>query len=117
MITNKTNHTKDKNVYVLLKNIYGLGHSSCIKILKQFKIPNFIKTSSLNLKTKQNLKRHIELNYKTNENIKKETEKNIRILKRIGCYKGLRHRRNLPTRGQRTKTNAHTCKYFIRTGD
>ncbi len=98
----------DKRIEISLTYIYGIGRSLSGKILSQANIDPNVKTSALTEEEINRLREIIEKNYKVEGDLKREITKNIKRLKDISSYKGDRHRRNLPTRGQRTKTNART---------
>lgn len=98
----------DKRIEISLTYIYGIGRNLSGKILSQANINPNIKTSSLTEEEINRLREIIEKNYKVEGDLKREISINIRRLKDINSYKGDRHKKNLPTRGQRTKTNART---------
>ena len=109
----------DKPVYISLTYIYGIGRTTALKICEEAKVESTIRVKDLtdeqlgairnvlgHYKVEGDLRREVALN------IKRLTEiaLNIKRLTEIGCYRGLRHRKGLPVRGQRTKTNARTRK-------
>ncbi|MCD6309108.1 MAG: 30S ribosomal protein S13 [Candidatus Eremiobacteraeota bacterium] len=101
---------KDKRVEVALTYIYGLGRSSSRKILKSVDVNPDTRVKNLTEEEVSRLREEIEKNYKVEGDLRREVTQNIKRLVEIGCYRGLRHRRGLPVRGQRTKTNARTRK-------
>lgn len=100
----------NKNVEYSLPYLYGIGHSLSCKILALTKIDPFKKIKELTEKEINLLREVIEKNYKIEGSLRKEVLFNIKRLKEIKCYRGTRHIKNLPTRGQRTKTNTRTVR-------
>lgn len=98
-----------KHVLIALTEIYGIGLSLSKKICLDVDIPYNIKVNQLNEKQIDNLRGMISKLIVEGE-LRREKTTNIKRLMDIGCYRGLRHRKHLPVRGQRTKTNARTCK-------
>lgn len=101
---------KDKRIEIALTYIYGIGRSSSQKILDQAGIDRNIKTKDLTPDQVNKIRRIIDENYKVEGDLRREVAMNIKRLMDLGCYRGLRHRRGLPVRGQRTHTNARTRK-------
>lgn len=99
---------EQKRIEVGLTAIYGLGLSRSRKILDLAKISYDKRVKDLSIKEGEQIREIIEKHYKVEGELKSEITNNIRRLKDIGSYRGLRHIRNLPVRGQRTKTNART---------
>lgn len=100
----------DKAVWVSLTYIFGIGNSTAKKICKKLGIDSEKKAFKLSDSELVALRNEINNNYLVEGNLRREVSKNISILSEIGSYRGLRHRKGLPVRGQRTKTNARTCK-------
>jgi small subunit ribosomal protein S13 len=100
----------DKRVVVALTYIYGIGRSSSEQILAKAKIDEAIRAKDLTEDQVQALRTVIEGDYQVEGALRAAVQNNIKRLIEIGCYRGLRHRRNLPVRGQRTHTNARTRK-------
>ncbi|MFQ6108468.1 MAG: 30S ribosomal protein S13 [Candidatus Aminicenantales bacterium] len=100
----------DKRIEVGLTYIFGIGRARSNKILKEAKIDRDKKVKDLKEDEINRIRQIIEKKEKIEGDLKKEVNLNIRRLMDIGCYRGLRHRRRLPVRGQRTKTNARTRK-------
>ena len=98
----------NKRIEIALTYIFGVGKSLSGKILKSAKINPDIRTSKLNEEELDRIREIIEKNHKIEGNLRLEISQNIRRLKDIGSYRGERHSKNLPVRGQRTKTNART---------
>jgi small subunit ribosomal protein S13 len=101
---------REKRIVVALTYIFGIGPSSSRKILSQAQISPETRVSSLTEDDVAKLRSVIEGGYKVEGNLRSETAMNIKRLMDIGCYRGLRWRRGLPVRGQRTRTNARTRK-------
>jgi small subunit ribosomal protein S13 len=101
---------RDKRVEVGLTYIFGLGPSSSKKILKAASINPDTRVKDLTEEEVTKLRREIEANYKVEGALRAEVGQNVRRLLDIGCYRGFRHRKGLPVRGQRTRTNARTRK-------
>lgn len=101
---------KDKRIEIGLTYIYGIGRSSSQKILQATGVNPDIRVHKLTEEDVAKLRSVIESDYKVEGALRGEISMNIKRLIDIGCYRGLRHRRGLPVRGQRTKTNARTRK-------
>ncbi len=101
---------KDKRVEIGLTYIYGIGLTSSQKILEKAKINPDTRVKDLTDDQVNLIRKEIDANYKVEGDLRREIALNIKRLTEIGCYRGLRHRRGLPVRGQRTKTNARTRK-------
>ena len=101
---------KDKRIEIGLTYIYGIGHSSSQKILQATKVNPDTRVHKLTEEEVAKLRSVIESDYKVEGALRGEVSMNIKRLKDIGSYRGFRHRRGLPVRGQRTKTNARTRK-------
>lgn len=101
---------RDKRVVIALCSIYGIGKSASQGILKTAGIDDNTKVNNLTEEEVIRLRGIIDKNFKVEGDLRREVSQNIKRLMEIGCYKGLRHRRGLPVRGQRTHTNARTRK-------
>lgn len=101
---------RDKRVEVALTYIYGIGNTTAKKIVAETKIPVTTRTRDLTEDEVRLIREYIEHNVKVEGDLRREVALNIKRLMDLGCYRGLRHRRNLPVRGQRTHTNARTRK-------
>ncbi len=99
---------RDKRVVISLTYIYGIGRTTSEQILKQVNIDPSKRVKDLDEAEQTRLREYIDRNYVVEGDLRREVNMNIKRLMEIGCYRGLRHRRNLPTRGQRTRTNART---------
>jgi len=100
----------EKRVEVALTYIFGIGPTSARKILERTKINPDKRVKNLTDEEGAQLRTEIEANYRIEGTLHTEVGMNIKRLMDIGCYRGLRHRRSLPVRGQRTSTNARTRK-------
>jgi small subunit ribosomal protein S13 len=100
----------EKRVEVSLTYIFGIGHATAKKILDATGVDPATKTKNLSEDDTAKLRNVIESTYKVEGALRSEVSGNIKRLMDIGCYRGLRHRRGLPVRGQRTHTNARTRK-------
>jgi len=101
---------KDKRVEIALQYIYGIGRTSAKKICAAANVNPITRTHALSEDEIRRLRETIEANFKVEGDLRRETSMNIKRLMDLGCYRGLRHRRGLPVRGQRTHTNARTRK-------
>jgi small subunit ribosomal protein S13 len=101
---------RDKRVVIGLTYIYGIGQSVATKILEQAQISPDTRINALTEEETTQLRNIIEASYKVEGSLRGEINLNIKRLMDIGCYRGLRHRRGLPVRGQRTRTNARQRK-------
>ena len=100
---------REKRVEIGLTYIYGIGLTSSQKILAKANVSPDVRVKDLTDDQVQAIRKAME-GYKTEGDLRREVALNIKRLTEIGCYRGLRHRRGLPVRGQRTKTNARTRK-------
>ncbi|QEO09268.1 30S ribosomal protein S13 [Protaetiibacter larvae] len=101
---------RDKRVEVALTYIYGVGRTRALTTLKETGISGDIRVKDLTDDQLVALRDYIEGNFKVEGDLRREVQADIRRKVEIGSYEGLRHRRGLPVRGQRTKTNARTRK-------
>jgi len=99
---------RDKRVEVALTYIYGIGIRSSQDILRQSEVSPDTRVKDLAEDEVARLREVIDRNYQVEGDLRREIQMNIKRLQEIQCYRGLRHRRNLPVRGQRTRTNART---------
>ena len=100
----------EKRIVTSLTYIYGIGDTRAQRICDKCDIDPQTKTSALTEDQARLIRNLIEKDYQVEGALRSETSMNIQRLKDIGCYRGLRHRRGLPTRGQNTKNNARTRK-------
>ena len=101
---------KEKRIEIGLTYIFGIGRPTANKILEATGISPDIRVKDLTGEQENALRNYIDKNIKTEGDLHREVELNIKRLKDIGCYRGVRHRKNLPVRGQNTKQNARTRK-------
>ena len=101
---------RDKRVEIGLTYIYGIGRVSSNKILEKAKVNPDTRVRDLTDDEVKKLSEVIENEYTVEGDLRRQTALDIKRLQEIGCYRGIRHRRNLPVRGQKTKTNARTRK-------
>ena len=101
---------RNKRMEIALTYIYGIGRVSALKILKEANVDPAIKTDDLSAEDQVHIRNVIDQSYKVEGDLRRDVQQNIKRLMDLGCYRGLRHRRSLPVRGQRTHTNARTRK-------
>jgi small subunit ribosomal protein S13 len=101
---------RNKRVVIALTYIFGIGPALAREILAKAGIDESKRTDQLNEEDVARLREVIERGYKVEGDLRRETSMNINRLMDLGCYRGLRHRKGLPVRGQRTHTNARTRK-------
>ena len=99
-----------KRIEIGLTYIYGIGRTASNRILGKLKIDPNTNTDDLSEAEINNIRKVIDSDFKVEGELRTEVSKNIKRLMDLGCYRGLRHRRSLPVRGQRTSTNARTRK-------
>jgi len=104
----------NKKIWVALTYIYGIGRTLSYKILREAKISPEILTKDLTPEQINILKEIIEKNYKIEGELKREKMANIKRLKDIGCWRGIRHSKGLPVRGQTTRRNSRTVRGNVR---
>ena len=100
----------NKHIDIALTYIYGIGRSSAKKICKEAKIDSMKMANDLSQEELALVRDIIDKKYKVEGRLRTEIGLNLKRLMDIGCYRGLRHKRGLPVRGQRTRTNARTRK-------
>jgi small subunit ribosomal protein S13 len=101
---------RNKRIEVALTYIYGIGRNSSRRILEEAEVELDRKTDSVSDEEVARIRSVIDQKYKVEGDLRREIAQHIKRLMDLGCYRGLRHRRNLPVRGQRTHTNARTRK-------
>jgi len=106
---------KNKRVEIGLTYIYGIGRSTSQKILAEAGVDMNTRTDNLTESEVARIREQIDKNVKVEGDLRREISMSIKRLMDLGCYRGLRHRKGLPVRGQRTKTNARTRKGPART--
>ena len=105
----------NKRVPIALTYITGIGHSSARSICEAVDIDQSRRINELSDTEVLAIREHIDANYSVEGDLRREVQMNIKRLMDLGCYRGLRHRRSLPVRGQRTHTNARTRKGKVKT--
>ncbi|TGK07777.1 30S ribosomal protein S13 [Leptospira semungkisensis] len=101
---------REKRIVVGLTYIYGVGRSTSRKLLAKAGVPEAVRVKDLSDTQEAAIRKAIEESIKVEGDLRSENQLNIKRLMDIGCYRGLRHRKGLPVRGQRTRTNARTRK-------
>lgn len=101
---------RDKRIDIGLTYIYGIGRKTAKVILDKADIDPSIRVKDLSEEDAGKIRQIIEAEYDVEGDLRREISLNIKRLMEIGCYRGIRHRRGLPVRGQKTKTNARTRK-------
>ena len=101
---------KDKRIEIALTYVYGIGRTTATKILEETGINPDIRVKDLSDEDEAKIRDIIDAKYMVEGDLRRQTALDIKRLTEIGCYRGLRHRKGLPVRGQRSKTNARTRK-------
>ena len=101
---------REKRIEISLQYIYGIGKTSAKKICEKAEVSAITRTKDLTDDEIRRIREAIEAALKVEGDLRRETSMNIKRLMDLGCYRGLRHRKGLPVRGQRTHTNARTRK-------
>ncbi|MGL4790209.1 MAG: 30S ribosomal protein S13 [Anaerotignaceae bacterium] len=101
---------REKRVEIGLTYVYGIGHSSAVRILKEANVNPDTRVRDLTDDEVSRIRDIIDKSQTVEGDLRREIALNIKRLMEIGCYRGIRHRRGLPVRGQKTKTNARTRK-------
>ncbi len=104
----------NKQIWIGLTYIHGVGVTTSKEILKKSEVGEDVKVKDLTEEEARRIRKVVQDEYRVEGDLRKEVSQNIRRLMEIGCYRGVRHRRNLPVRGQRTHTNARTRKGPLR---
>lgn len=101
---------RSKRLDIALTYIYGIGRATALKVLDSTGVDWNKKVEDLSADEANTIRKEIEQNIKVEGDLRRDVTANIKRLMDIGCYRGLRHRKGLPVRGQRTKTNSRTRK-------
>ena len=101
---------KNKRIEIALTYIYGIGRNTATRVLKESGVGPSVRTDDLTDEQISAIRQTLEGGYKVEGDLRREVQGSIKRLMDLGCYRGLRHRRGLPCRGQRTHTNARTRK-------
>lgn len=104
----------DKHIVIALTAIYGIGRTLASRILQSTQIAPQVKVKDLSEVDVQKLRNLIEKQHRVEGDLRREVLANVKRMKDIGCYRGSRHAKRLPARGQRTKTNSRTVRGNIR---
>ncbi len=104
----------NKRVDIALTYIYGIGRTTAARIIETSGVPSDVRVKDLSEAQANKLREEVEKKYKVEGELKREVLSNIKRLKEIGAYRGTRHIRGLPVRGQRTKTNSRTIRGNVR---
>jgi small subunit ribosomal protein S13 len=103
-----------KRIEVSLTYIYGIGQTTAARVLKELKISPDTRSKDLTEEEQNQIRSYVEKRLKVEGELKHEVRDNVKRLKEIACYRGSRHQRGLPVRGQRTKTNNRTIRGNVR---
>ncbi len=106
---------RDKRIEIGLTYIYGIGQKTATKILKETGVNPDVRVKDMSEDDVAKLREYIDKNLTVEGDLRRNVALNIKRLVEIGCYRGVRHRKGLPVRGQRTKTNARTRKGPVKT--
>ena len=101
---------RNKRMGIALTYIFGIGRSAALNICAAAEVDPTRKSDDVTDDEVNRIRREIDTNHKVEGDLRRDTTQNIKRLVELGCYRGLRHRRSLPVRGQRTHTNARTRK-------
>ncbi|HEY2487804.1 MAG TPA: 30S ribosomal protein S13 [Candidatus Binataceae bacterium] len=101
---------KNKRMEIAMTYIYGIGRTSATKILTKANVDPARKSDDLTAEEQVRIRQVIDSDYEVEGDLRRDVQQNIKRLMDLGCYRGIRHRRGLPVRGQRTHTNARTRK-------
>ncbi len=104
----------NKQIDIALTYIYGVGRSSAVEILEKAGIETDLKANEVSKEDFSKIRKIIEDEYKVEGELRRERRENVDRLKRIDSYRGVRHKKGLPVRGQRTKTNSRTVRGNVR---
>ncbi|MBO5447742.1 MAG: 30S ribosomal protein S13 [Ruminococcus sp.] len=106
---------RDKRIEIALTYVYGIGQKTATKILAETGVNPDTRVKDMNEDDVAKLREYIDHNLTVEGDLRRTVALNIKRLTEIGCYRGIRHRKGLPVRGQRTKTNARTRKGPVKT--
>ncbi|OGH69222.1 MAG: 30S ribosomal protein S13 [Candidatus Magasanikbacteria bacterium RIFCSPLOWO2_02_FULL_44_11] len=105
-----TNIPKEKKILFSLRYLYGIGTTASQKVLDQAGIDGNVRTKDLTTDQQDKIRAIVEKSYKTEGDLRREVQANIKALKDIKCFRGIRHMKHLPVRGQNTKRNSRTVR-------
>ena len=109
-----TNIPKEKKIRFSLRYVYGIGPTLADNILKKAKVEGDLRTKDLTPEQEDKIRAVVEKEHVTEGDLRREIGANIKRLKDVKCYRGVRHMKHLPCRGQRTKTNSRTVRGNVR---
>jgi small subunit ribosomal protein S13 len=101
---------RNKRMEIALTYVYGIGRSAALKILEAANVDRAKKSDDISADEQVRIRQVLDADYKVEGDLRREMQQSIKRLMDLGCYRGIRHRRGLPVRGQRTHTNARTRK-------
>lgn len=104
------NIPNDKRIEIALTYIHGIGRTRSNKVLVEAKVDKNVRVKDLKEEEVNRLREIVEKKYTVEGDLRRDVASNIKRLREIGCYRGLRHGKHLPVRGQRTKTNSRTVR-------
>jgi len=104
----------EKRIVISLTYVYGIGNAIASKVLKEVGVDENKRTKDLSAEEENKIRSYIESKIKTEGELKHEVRDNVKRLREVNCYRGIRHQRGLPSRGQRTKTNNRTLRGNVR---
>lgn len=104
----------EKRIVISLTYVYGIGNTMAARVLKELEISDLKRTKDLTEEEKNKIREYVEKKIRVEGELKHVVRSNIKRLKEIGSYRGVRHQKGLPTRGQRTKTNTRTVRGNVR---
>jgi len=104
----------EKRIVISLTYVYGIGNTMAARVLKELEISDLKRTKDLTEEEKNKIREYVEKKIRVEGELKHVVRSNIKRLKEIGSYRGIRHQKGLPTRGQRTKTNTRTVRGNVR---
>ena len=103
-----------KRIVISLTYVYGIGNKTAEKILTELNVSPEKRTKDLTETEQNEIRSYIEKKFKVEGELKHEVRDNVKRLREVGCYRGVRHQKGLPVRGQRTKTNTRTIRGNVR---
>ena len=101
---------RNKQIHIALTYIHGVGHAGADKILEATGIKKTLRVHELSDEQVNSIRKVVDTQFTVEGDLRRQVQSNIKRLVDLGCYRGIRHRKGLPVRGQRTKTNARTRK-------
>ncbi len=108
------NIPKEKKIEISLRYVFGIGPTLAKKVLQSAKIDGGIRTKDLTNEQQDIIRSIVEKTYKIEGDLRREIQSNVKAMKDIKCFRGIRHMKHLPVRGQRTKTNSRTVRGNVR---